>query len=56
MRYRLHPTTIGVILRKNKEQEFLILGTFFAPQAGRGLSRPPLSFTLCFMKLRGATQ
>lgn len=25
MRYQLHPTTIGVILRKNKEQELLIL-------------------------------
>ncbi len=56
MRYQLHATTIGVILRENKEQEFLILDTFFAPQAGRELSRPLLSFTLCFMKLRGATQ
>jgi len=28
MRYQLHPTTIEVILRKNKEQEFLIIDTF----------------------------
>lgn len=35
MRYQLHPTTIGVILRKNEEQEFLILDQTLFPYLTR---------------------